>query len=131
MILAERERMLVHKEFASLRRRRTDSDSGIHSFGSNSSRVGARPVWGQRHLVSGEHSWRDNLLSDWDTADAELFELINSEIRQDFKQRTSVRSKSCDEKYKEKRIQRSLISNIQRNKQYPEKQHHFSGKGNH
>ena len=129
--------MLVNKDFASLRRRRTDSDSGIHSFGSNSSRVGARPVWGQRPH-SGDHSWRDNLLSDWDIADAELFELINSEIRQDFKQRTSVRSKSCDEKYQEKRIQRSLISNsirnnIQRNKQYPEKNNHLSvsGQGNH
>ena len=123
--------MFVHKDFASLRRRRTDSDSGIHSFGSNSSRVGARPVWGQRQ-PSDDHSWRDNLLSDWDTADAELFELINSEIRQDFKQRASVRSKSCDEKYKEKRIQRSLMSNsirnnIQRNKQYPEKKQHISG----
>ena len=129
--------MFVHKDFASLRRRRTDSDSGIHSFGSNSSRVGARPVWGQRQ-PSGDHSWRDNLLSDWDTADAELFELINSEIRQDFKQRASVRSKSCDEKYKEKRIQRSLMSNsirnnIQRNKHYPEKHNHLSvsGQGNH
>ena len=125
--------MLVHKDFASLRRRRTDSDSGIHSFGSNSSRVGARPVWGQRQ-ASGDHSWRDNILSDWDIADTELFELINSEIRQDFNQRTSVRSKSCDEKYKEKRIQRSLMSSSIRNnvhhKQHQGKQHNISGQGN-
>ena len=123
--------MLGHKDSANLRRRRTDSDSGIHSFGSNSSRAGARPVWGQCH-PSGDHSWRENLLCDWDIADTELFELINSEIRKDSKQGTSVRSKSCDGKYKDKRIQRSMMTNstrIQR-KQYQEKQHHSSGQGN-
>ena len=123
--------MLGHKDSANLRRRRTDSDSGIHSFGSNSSRAGARPVWGQCQ-PSGDHSWRENLLCDWDIADTELFELINSEIRKDSKQGTSVRSKSCDGKYKDKRIQRSMMTNstrIQR-KQYQEKQHHSSGQGN-
>ena len=74
--------------------------------------------------------WRDNLLSDWDEADAELFELINSEIRLDFKERVSLRSKSCDEKSKERRIQRSLMSNSMRNgtrRHHQDRQHHSSG----
>ena len=92
------------------------------------SRVGVKPprppAWGEAG------GWRDNLLSDWDEADAELFELINSEIRLDFKQRISVRSKSCDEKSKERRIERSLMSNSMRNgtkKHQQDRQHHSSG----
>ena len=82
------------------------------------------PAWGEAG------GWRDNLLSDWDAADAELFDLINSEIRLDFKQRVSVRSKSCDEKSKERRIERSLMSNSMRNgtrRHHQDRQHHSSG----
>ena len=90
--------MLTHRDVNLVKNRRTDSDSGIHSFGSTSSRIGKQnfiilPTNEKTSEVRKEHSWRDNVLDGF-----EVNFICN------FDHEKVNRSKSCDERIKHKKF---------------------------
>ena len=90
--------MLTHRDVNLVKGRRTDSDSGIHSFGSTSSRIGKQnfiilPTNEKTSEVRKEHSWRDNILDGFE---------VN--FMGNFDHEKVNRSKSCDERIKHKKF---------------------------
>jgi len=100
---------MSHKDFLQKRGRRGDSDSGIHSFGSTSSRLDMLNKSFQSSIDNHQnekiHTWRDSLLED-----IEIFSDL-ADFRR-MKHYTSSRSKSQDERRSKTRkntINRAIV----------------------
>ena len=119
--------MLTHRDLNHVKARRTDSDSGIHSFGSTSSRMGKQNfiiLPGHENVSSGKkehHSWRDNILDGFE---------VNFMGRIDHEKVN--RSKSCDERVKHRKCHQmssGISSSLHHNRLKTVRDHDYGNLG--